>query len=364
MTKYKYLIELTHEYRQFEVVNDYQYPNEGEAILTEQYGGKDKCRVSYRGATEEPQPAKASAIERYKYLVELPKENRQFEVINDFKYPNEGEAALLAEYGGRENCRVSFRGSVTGIAASVGSGGSSQNRSSGTAQAGASEDDRKKNNPSGDSILLGLHAAVIAFQTGFRSSGLGGAISALASREAERAAKHQIWSNRTHKSLRDLAKKGINAKPPTSLAPETGGISAVSWIVISLILIGIIGGIYGLLNDNKPKLTNNVTPQVLTEKPVSQLMVMEIEGEIKIENNIGFIPHRSQATGDLRLFYFNLNTPIAQMILSTCPETSFCELTVKIKLTGSSLGNEVRIGNDDSSENYEIAVVDTIKKIQ
>jgi hypothetical protein len=240
MAKYKYLIELTQEYRHFEVVTDYQYPNEGEAILTEQYGGREKCRVSFRGATEEPQSAQSASIERYKYLVELPKESRQFEVINDFKYPNEGEAALVAQYGGKDNCRVSYRGSVTGTAAIAGGNPSSQQNSSRATQSGGAEDSDKKRAPTGDSALLGLHAAILAFQTGFRKSGLGGAFSALTSREAEREAKHQIWSNKNHKSLRALAKKGIDPKPPTTLAPETEGVSAFSWMVV----IGLLAAIF------------------------------------------------------------------------------------------------------------------------
>jgi hypothetical protein len=46
---YKYLINLFRDYRQFEVIVPYKYPNEGIAILTAQYGGSNNVRVDYRG---------------------------------------------------------------------------------------------------------------------------------------------------------------------------------------------------------------------------------------------------------------------------------------------------------------------------
>ena len=47
---YKYLIDLYREHRQFEVLVPYKYPNEGIAILTAQYGGKMNVKVQYRGS--------------------------------------------------------------------------------------------------------------------------------------------------------------------------------------------------------------------------------------------------------------------------------------------------------------------------
>ena len=49
MKQYKYLINLFRAYRQFEVVVPYEYPNEGIAILTAQYGGSNNVRVEFRG---------------------------------------------------------------------------------------------------------------------------------------------------------------------------------------------------------------------------------------------------------------------------------------------------------------------------
>lgn len=46
---YTYRIYLTRAYRQFDVVVPYKYPNEGIAVLTAQYGGRENCRVEYRG---------------------------------------------------------------------------------------------------------------------------------------------------------------------------------------------------------------------------------------------------------------------------------------------------------------------------
>ena len=49
MKQYKYLINLFRVHRQFEVIVPYEYPNEGVDILTAQYGGRDNVRVEYRG---------------------------------------------------------------------------------------------------------------------------------------------------------------------------------------------------------------------------------------------------------------------------------------------------------------------------
>jgi len=46
---YKYWINLYREYRQFEVLVPYKYPNEGIAVLTAQYGGRDNVKVEYWG---------------------------------------------------------------------------------------------------------------------------------------------------------------------------------------------------------------------------------------------------------------------------------------------------------------------------
>lgn len=46
---YKYWVNLYREYRQFEVLVPYAYPNEGVAILTAQYGGKQNVTVQYNG---------------------------------------------------------------------------------------------------------------------------------------------------------------------------------------------------------------------------------------------------------------------------------------------------------------------------
>lgn len=46
---YLYRIYLIKDYRQFDVAVPYKYPNEGIAVLTAQYGGKQNCRVEYRG---------------------------------------------------------------------------------------------------------------------------------------------------------------------------------------------------------------------------------------------------------------------------------------------------------------------------
>ena len=46
----------------------------------------------------------------YRYRIDLFREHRQFDVIVPYKYPNEGRAVLTAQYGGRENCRVEYRG--------------------------------------------------------------------------------------------------------------------------------------------------------------------------------------------------------------------------------------------------------------
>ena len=46
---YKYRIYLIRDHRQFDVCVPYKYPNEGIAILTAQYGGKLNVRVEYRG---------------------------------------------------------------------------------------------------------------------------------------------------------------------------------------------------------------------------------------------------------------------------------------------------------------------------
>lgn len=46
---YRYRVTLIRDYRQFDVIVPYKYPNEGRAVLTAQYGGPDNCRVEYRG---------------------------------------------------------------------------------------------------------------------------------------------------------------------------------------------------------------------------------------------------------------------------------------------------------------------------
>lgn len=49
MKQYRYLINLYRVYRQFYVIVPYEYPNEGIAILTAQYGGRENVKVEYRG---------------------------------------------------------------------------------------------------------------------------------------------------------------------------------------------------------------------------------------------------------------------------------------------------------------------------
>ena len=46
---YRYQINLYRVYRIFDVCVPYRYPNEGIAILTAQYGGRENVRVEYRG---------------------------------------------------------------------------------------------------------------------------------------------------------------------------------------------------------------------------------------------------------------------------------------------------------------------------
>ena len=46
---YRYYINLFRVYKQFEVLVPYQYPADGIPILTAQYGGKDNVRIEYRG---------------------------------------------------------------------------------------------------------------------------------------------------------------------------------------------------------------------------------------------------------------------------------------------------------------------------
>jgi hypothetical protein len=49
MKLYRYQIHLFRENRYYDVDVPYEFPNEGIAILTAQYGGKNNVRVEYRG---------------------------------------------------------------------------------------------------------------------------------------------------------------------------------------------------------------------------------------------------------------------------------------------------------------------------
>ena len=46
---YRYEVNLFRQYRKFEVCVPYRWPDDGIAILTAQYGGKDNVRITYWG---------------------------------------------------------------------------------------------------------------------------------------------------------------------------------------------------------------------------------------------------------------------------------------------------------------------------